>query len=58
MPSFQPEEVFFKTQMCKDYIRTGFCEYGLACQYAHRLEQLASLDFAECDPCRNDKYKS
>ena len=54
----QPEGPYYKTHMCADYVRTGFCQFGLACHFAHRLEELINLDFSQCDHLLNDKYKS
>lgn len=30
----------FKTEMCKGFIRTGYCRYGVTCRFAHFQEEL------------------
>lgn len=30
----------FKTEMCKGFIRTGYCRYGAECRFAHFQEEL------------------
>ena len=45
--------------MCKNWTESGFCRYGLKCQYAHGAEELAEIDrITEAQARLNDKYKS
>lgn len=30
----------FKTEMCKGFLRTGFCRYGTNCRFAHSPDEL------------------
>ena len=34
----------YKREMCKNWTESGFCRYGLKCQYAHGAEELAEID--------------
>lgn len=49
----------YKREMCKNWTESGFCRYGLKCQYAHGAEELAEIDrITEAQARLNDKYKS
>ena len=55
------ERSMFKRELCKNWTETGFCRYGVKCQYAHGLEELSEqhqLYLNEQKQGQNDKYKS
>lgn len=35
-----PEEAKYKTEMCKNWIETGKCNYGEKCKFAHGKNEL------------------
>jgi hypothetical protein len=42
----------YKTEMCKNWIETGHCNYGAKCRFAHGKNELMNK------VSQNDKYKS
>lgn len=51
IPSFSPSEgpltpggtcdpELYKTELCRSFNRTGYCRYGLKCQFAHGIQEL------------------
>lgn len=38
------KSALYKTELCKNYTKTGFCRYGDMCQFAHGSEQLRKVD--------------
>ena len=37
------QEEKYKTEMCKNWIETGFCRYEQNCRFAHGQHELASV---------------
>jgi len=35
-----PDPRLYKTELCKSFNRTGYCRYGLKCQFAHGIQEL------------------
>lgn len=35
-----PEEAKYKTEMCKNWVETGKCNYGEKCKFAHGKNEL------------------
>lgn len=35
-----PDPRLYKTELCRSFNRTGYCRYGLKCQFAHGLNEL------------------
>jgi len=35
-----PDPRLYKTELCRSYNRTGYCRYGLKCQFAHGIREL------------------
>ena len=48
------QEEKYKTEMCKNWIETGFCRYEQKCRFAHGQEELSPAALR----VHQDKYKS
>eukprot|EP00475_Leptophrys_vorax_P011258 TRINITY_DN1777_c0_g1_i1.p1 TRINITY_DN1777_c0_g1~~TRINITY_DN1777_c0_g1_i1.p1 ORF type:complete len:582 (-),score=144.25 TRINITY_DN1777_c0_g1_i1:73-1818(-) len=35
-----PDPKLYKTELCRSFNRTGYCRYGLKCQFAHGIHEL------------------
>jgi len=40
----------YKTELCRSFTRTGYCRYGLKCQFAHGIHELRTSAQAESRP--------
>jgi len=38
--SAKPDPQLYKTELCRSFNRTGYCRYGLKCQFAHGIHEL------------------
>ena len=50
------KQKLFKTEMCKNWVESGFCRYRMNCKYAHGFHELVNKVTDMSEP--NYKYKS
>ncbi|EME26766.1 Tristetraprolin [Galdieria sulphuraria] len=49
--SVAERNTLYKTELCRSFMETGFCRYGVKCQFAHGTEELRQVK-------RHPKYKT
>lgn len=51
-----PEEAKYKTEMCKNWIEIGRCNYGVKCKFAHGkselVQKIAANKHFKTKPCK------